>query len=148
MSNHTLSCVLLNENARLPARQTRGSAGYDVSCCEHTVVPARGRAMIGTGLKVFLDSDSMYIRVAPRSGLATRGLFCVGGVVDVDYRGEIRVIMVNHTDQDFTFRVGDRIAQLIIERIATPRVVAVTEEEYASKACPSERGEGGFGSTG
>jgi len=82
-------------------------------------------------------------RVAPRSGLAAKHSIDTGaGVIDADYRGEVKVILFNLSDNDFAIKEGDRIAQLIIERIYTPDVVVVEKLEE------SVRGAGGFGSTG
>lgn len=84
------------------------------------------------------------IFVAPRSGLAWKHSIDVGaGVIDADYRGPVGVILFNHSDTDFEVKVGDRVAQLIIEKIVTPNVV--TEVEDLDETV---RGEGGFGSTG
>ena len=82
-------------------------------------------------------------RIAPRSGLAAKHSIATGaGVIDYDYRGEVKVILFNHADADFAINAGDRIAQLVLERIVTPDVVEVAELEG------TERGAGGFGSTG
>lgn len=82
-------------------------------------------------------------RVAPRSGLAAKHSIDTGaGVIDADYRGEVKVILFNFSDTDFAIKEGDRIAQLVIERIYTPDVVVVEKLET------SVRGAGGFGSTG
>lgn len=82
-------------------------------------------------------------RIAPRSGLAAKNFIDTGaGVIDADYRGPVKVLLFNHGEADFEMKEGDRIAQLIVERIYTPEVVEVQELE------PSVRGAGGFGSTG
>jgi dUTPase len=82
-------------------------------------------------------------RVAPRSGLASKHFIDTGaGVIDADYRGQVKVLLFNHSDANFPIAEGDRVAQLIIERIYTPEVVEVAELEE------SVRGAGGFGSTG
>jgi dUTP pyrophosphatase len=82
-------------------------------------------------------------RVAPRSGLAAKHSIDTGaGVIDADYRGEVKVILFNFSDTDFAIKEGDRIAQLVVERIYTPEVVVVEKLEA------SVRGAGGFGSTG
>ena len=138
------SFTLAYANARAPARGSAAAAGYDLSAAEASVVPARGQAMIDTGIIVQMPSDC-YGRVAPRSGLATKHRMDThAGVVDSDYRGTIRVILMNHSDTDFPVAVGDRIAQLIFERIYTPEVPVISAEELAA----TERGAGGFGSTG
>lgn len=82
-------------------------------------------------------------RIAPRSGLAAKNFIDTGaGVIDADYRGQVKVLLFNHSDVDFVIKEHDRIAQLVLERIYTPEVMEVAELEE------SVRGEGGFGSTG
>jgi len=106
------------------------------------VVPARGKELVKTDLSVAIPKGT-YARVAPRSGLAWKKFIDVGaGVVDYDYRGNVGVILFNHGEEDFVVQKGDRVAQLILERIVTPDVVECEELE------DTERGAGGFGSTG
>ncbi len=106
------------------------------------VVPARGKELVKTDLSVAIPKGT-YARVAPRSGLAWKKFIDVGaGVVDYDYRGNVGVILFNHGEEDFVVRKGDRVAQLILERIVTPDVVECEDLE------DTERGAGGFGSTG
>jgi dUTP pyrophosphatase len=82
-------------------------------------------------------------RIAPRSGLASKNFIDTGaGVIDADYRGPVKVLLFNHSDTDFAVSEGDRVAQLVLERIYTPDVLEVQELEE------SVRGAGGFGSTG
>lgn len=132
--------------AVLPTRGSAGAAGYDLASVEHKVVPARGRALLSTGLRIQVPEDC-YARVAPRSGLTLKKGIDVGaGVIDSDYRGTVGVILFNHTDDDFEVNVGDRIAQLIVERIYTPEWEEVVDgDDHLEK---TERGAGGFGSTG
>ena len=135
--------VLLHPAARVPARGSAGAAGYDLSASEDASVPARGRAAIPTGIAIRVPPDH-YARVAPRSGLAVKGMAVGAGVVDSDYTGEVKVVLFNHTDDVFVVRTGDRVAQLVFERISTPdlRVVAAGSFEATM------RGAAGFGSTG
>ena len=106
------------------------------------VVPARGKELVKTDLSVAIPKGT-YARVAPRSGLAWKKFIDVGaGVVDYDYRGNVGVILFNHGEEDFVVRKGDRVAQLILERIVTPDVVECEDLE------DTERGAGGFVSTG
>ena len=87
--------------------------------------------------------EGTYGRVAPRSGLASKHFIDTGaGVIDADYRGEVKVLLFNHAEKDFDIKQGDRIAQLVLERIYTPEIVEVRDLEE------SVRGSGGFGSTG
>ena len=104
----------------LPARGSAGVAGYDLCAASNCVIPSRGKGTVETGLAVSLPPDT-YARIAPRSGLAIRNFINVGvGVVDSDYWDEIKVVVFNHFVKDFAAQAGDRIAQLILERIETP----------------------------
>ena len=98
--------------------------------------------MVKTGLAIAIPENT-YARIAPRSGLAVKKFIDTGaGVVDYDYRGEVGVVLFNHAEEDFEVKKGDRIAQLILERISMAEVVE-TDELFAT-----ERGAAGFGSTG
>lgn len=132
-------------NARIPTRATSGSAGYDLASCVECVIPPKSQLMVSTGLTVQMSIDDCYARVAPRSGLALKhSIDVMAGVIDQDYSGIIQVILYNHGNQEFKVNVGDRIAQLIFERIYHLDVVEGTLEDMQS----TTRGAGGFGSTG
>ncbi|XP_075494957.1 deoxyuridine 5'-triphosphate nucleotidohydrolase [Primulina tabacum] len=132
----------LSEKAVLPSRGSSLSAGYDLSSAADAKVPARGKAMIPTDLSIAIP-EVTYARIAPRSGLTWKSSIDVGaGVIDADYRGPVGVILFNHSDVDFEVKIGDRIAQLIIEKIMTPEVVEVDDLDSTL------RGSSGFGSTG
>ncbi|KAJ3677027.1 hypothetical protein LUZ60_002751 [Juncus effusus] len=132
----------LSANAVLPSRGSSLSAGYDLSSAVEAVVPARGKALIPTDLSISIP-EGTYARIAPRSGLAWKHSIDVGaGVIDADYRGPVGVILFNFSDTDFNVKPGDRIAQMIIERIMTPDMLEVEDLDE------TKRGEGGFGSTG
>lgn len=138
----SLKIKLLNETAKLPTRGSSFSAGHDLYSCEDSVVPARGKALVKTGLQIRVPAGC-YGRVAPRSGLALKKFIDVGaGVIDADYNGEVGVVMFNFSDESFIVKTGDRIAQLILERICMADVVQVDALD------DTERGSGGFGSTG
>lgn len=114
----------------------------DLYASDDEMLPARGRALVGTGLKMAFPKGT-YGRIAPRSGLALHhGIDVGGGVIDGDYRGEIRAILFNHTDVPFKIKKGDRIAQIICECVKLPSLVTVASLDQ------TERGEGGFGSSG
>ena len=141
-TSFALRVVLLDPRAVVPARGSPGAAGYDLSSLDGGVVPARGRLCVPTGLGIAVPQGT-YGRIAPRSGLAAKHSIHVGaGVVDEDYRGEVKVLLFNLSDVDFEIKAGDRVAQLVLERVATPDVEVVVSLE------DTERGEGGFGSTG
>ncbi|CAA3005300.1 deoxyuridine 5 -triphosphate nucleotidohydrolase [Olea europaea subsp. europaea] len=132
----------LSDKASLPSRASLLSAGYDLSSATETKVPARGKALIPTDLSIAIP-ERTYARIAPRSGLAWKHSIDVGaGVIDADYRGPVGVILFNHSDVDFEVKTGDRIAQLIIQKIETPEVTEVDDLDS------TVRGSGGFGSTG
>jgi len=130
--------------AVLPSRATPGSAGYDLTSVESHIILPGHRAVVSTGLAIEIPAWT-YGRVAPRSGLAIRNGIQVGaGVIDTDYRGEVKVVLFNHdTSKTYEVKPGHRIAQLILERIVFPRVEEVVEE-----LLDTQRGDGGFGSTG
>ena len=131
-----------NVNARLPVRGTEGAAGYDLAAAEAAVIPAHGKCLVKTGLQIALP-PGCYGRIAPRSGLAIKKFIDVGaGVVDTDYRGEVGVVLFNFSNSDFIVNMGDRIAQLILEKIKTPVV------KELDNLGGTDRGDKGFGSTG
>lgn len=128
--------------AQLPKRGSPFAAGYDLCSVVDCTVPARGKTLVRTGLSMSIPFGH-YGRVAPRSGLAAKHSIDVGaGVIDCDYRGELMVLLFNYSDVDFAIKQGDRIAQLILERISCPDVIEVEE------LSETVRGAGGFGSTG
>ncbi len=130
----------------LPERATVHSSGYDLRArldASLELVPG-GRALVPTGVAIALP-EGWEAQVRPRSGLAARDgvtLLNAPGTVDADYRGEIRVVLVNHGDRAVTIARGDRIAQLVVQRVPAVRLVEVDELPA------SARGEGGFGHTG
>lgn len=132
----------LISKARLPILGSENAAGYDLHASEDGLVPARGKTLIGTGLAMAIPVGN-YGRIAPRSGLAAKHSIDVGaGVIDADYRGEVRVLLFNFSDKDFAVTEGDRIAQLIIEKYTPTQLVEVDDLDDTA------RGQGGFGSTG
>jgi dUTP pyrophosphatase len=134
-----------NPDLPLPARQTTGSAGYDVASAEDDFVLAPGeRRLVATGLSMELPPD-VECQVRPRSGLALRyGLTLPNApaTIDPDYRGELRVILWNAGSEPVQIPRGMRIAQLVFARFAAPEVVEATA------LGPTARGDTGFGSTG
>lgn len=124
-------------------RANPSDAGIDLRAAEEANIPPLGRATISTGICLEIP-EGHYGRVAPRSGLAHRhGIDVLAGVVDSSYRGEVKVVLHN-TDKHESFHVspGDRMAQLIIERHYNPEFVEVED------LTQTDRGSGGFGSTG
>jgi len=132
----------LSSNAQLPTRGSGKAAGMDLHAAEACTIPPGGRGLVKTGLAVAVPPLT-YGRVAPRSGLAyKKGIDVGAGVIDEDYRGEVGVILFNFGEEDFEVKVGDRIAQLILERIVAPPI------ELVGELPRTNRGSGGFGSTG
>ncbi len=134
------------EGAAIPEYKTAGAAGADVCALVESPVELNpgDRALIGTGL-FFAIPDGYEIQVRPRSGLAAKNGVTVlntPGTIDSDYRGELKVILINLGKEKFTVNPGDRIAQIIVAPVTRGRFVAVEELDQ------TERGSGGFGSTG
>ena len=132
----------LCNKAKLPVRGSIGAAGYDLAAAQNAVILTHGKVLVKTGLSMSMPTGC-YGRIAPRSGLALKKFIDVGaGVVDADYRGELRVVLLNFGEEDFKINMGDKIAQLIFEKIKTTEVTEVDSLEETG------RGDMGFGSTG
>ena len=132
------------EGGRVPLYARDGDAGADLTSSETVVVPAHGRALVKTGIKVAIPYGYVGL-VHPRSGLAlNKGITVLNapGTIDSGYRGEVGVILYNTTDVSFLVNPGDRIAQLVIQK------VSIVEFNKVDALTESDRGEGGFGSTG
>lgn len=137
-----MQVIRLSEDAKRPTRESPGAAGYDLYSAENCRIPGWDRSKIGTKIAIKIPPGH-YGRIAPRSSMAWKNKTDVcAGVLDEDYRGEVIVILANHDDHDLIIEKGDRIAQLIIERISHPII------EEVDSLDETERGEGGFGSTG
>lgn len=137
----------LRPEARLPARATDWSAGYDLCACLEAplTLRARQRALIPTGIAVGIEEPGVAAFLFGRSGLGVRQGICPSnavGVVDADYRGEVMVGLTNHSDEDYVVQPGERIAQMVLLPVRTPEVREVPE------LTETDRGAGGFGSTG
>ena len=127
-----------------PQYQTAGSAGCDLVSTEQVVIPPGEWRLIGTGL--FLEIPDGFVGlICPRSGLAAKyGITVLNspGGIDLDFRGEVKVILMNQSAQEYSVKIGDRIAQLLFTPIAH---VKFMQRDQLNE---TERGEGGFGSTG
>lgn len=132
--------------AQTPQRQSLGAAGYDLYSCDEVCIRSGERMLVDTGVKIKID-PGYYARIAPRSGLSLKGIDVGAGVVDSDYRGLVKVLVINNSDKFFHIYEGDRIAQIILERIATPEITVV-EQFNDDDTVTNARGERGFGSTG
>jgi dUTP pyrophosphatase len=133
-----------HEFAKIPTRANSSDAGADLYSVENITIPPQSRAVISTGISIDIEYYGVYARIAPRSGLAAKhGIDVLAGVVDSGYRGIIGVVLLN-TDKDnsYEIKVGDRIAQLIIENY---HCIPFIETETITE---SARSTDGFGSTG
>jgi dUTP pyrophosphatase len=134
----------IDESARLPEYAHPGDAGMDVFSVEDMVLPSGGRALIHTGLVMQLPPDA-EAQVRPRSGLALKhGVTVLNspGTIDAGYRGEVGVILINLGDETFHVEKGMKIAQLVVAPVTRAEVVEVSAVDA------TDRGTGGFGSTG
>jgi len=141
-----LQVRLLHPAAQPPARTRPGDAAYDLRCLQGFSLWPRERATVPTGVAIALPPGVAGL-VTPRSGLASRhGISLVNspGLIDPNYRGELRIILVNLGDARFEAHAGDRIAQLLLVPFVAPDV-SIVEELPPS---PDDRGENGFGSSG
>ena len=144
---HTLPVKIINRSANpLPAYATAGSSGMDVRADLVALIELTPlqRYMVPTGL--FIEIPEGYeAQVRPRSGLAVKqGITCLNtpGTIDADYRGEIKVILINLSNETQVIQPGDRIAQLVFQKVEKIQLVEAVE------IAATERGEGGFGHTG
>lgn len=132
------------EGLALPSYATSGAAGMDVLSAEELTLAPGGRHAVATGLALAIP-EGFEVQVRPRSGLALKhgiSLPNTPGTIDSDYRGELKIIMINLGDEPFAIHRGDRIAQLVL----APVVLAEWDE--VAELDDTVRGEGGFGSTG
>jgi dUTP pyrophosphatase len=132
------------EGLPLPAYESDGAAGMDVRAAKDLVIAAGQRALVPTGFAIAIP-HGFEVQVRPRSGLALKKGISVPnspGTIDSDYRGELGVILINHGAEDFTIAHGDRIAQIVAAPVQRAEMIEVDELDK------TERGDGGFGSTG
>ena len=131
----------LSAEARVPTKGSTKAAGHDQYASEGTEIPAGGPVMVGTAIAILLPHNT-YGRIAPRNRLVVKHRLATNaGVIDSDYRGEVKVVLVNQGDQPYQVEQGDRIAQLIIEKITNEELEEVAELE------DTIRGNQGFGSS-
>ena len=137
----------VRDNAKVPQRATSGSAGLDLCACidEPITLECGNTAIIPTGIAIALPSAEYGAFVFPRSGIAVKhgiGLLNSVGVIDSDYRGEIMGGVINQIETTYTIQPGERIAQMVVMPVSLMPTEEVTELD------DTDRGEGGFGSTG
>ena len=144
LTPNRLTVELLDSGARPPERSRVGDAGFDLRSIEPLSLAPGQRALVRTGIAIALPPNHAGL-VLPRSGLAIQhGISVVNGpgLVDPNYRGELKVVLINLGDETFHSQVGDRIAQLLVVPFATPAIEVVDQLDA------SERGASGFGSSG
>lgn len=137
----TFQVKLNYEDAQEPSRGSDEAAGYDLYSYESETVVPKQIKLIDTGISIRVP-EGTYGRIAPRSSVSKKGILINAGVIDRDYRGPVKVMVHNLSNNDYVINKNDRIAQLILEQIKTPPVELVEELD------DTERGDGGFGSTG
>ena len=126
----------------LPQYSHQGDAGADLKAVETRVIAPRGRELVATGIRLELPEGHAGL-IWPRSGPAVKlGLDCGAGVIDSHYRGEIKVLLFNHSDEEIHIQSGDRIAQLIIKKVETVKFI------FSDQLSETARNTAGFGSTG
>lgn len=138
-----LKVVLLDESLPAPSYMTPGAAGMDLFSTQTISLNSGEIKLVPTGIKVAVP-PGYELQIRPRSGLATEGIGIVNspGTVDSDYRGEIKVCLVNFSKKTFLIRKGDRIAQAVLSPVIQAKIKCVSFLD------PTSRGEGGFGHTG
>ena len=125
-----------------PSYAYPGDAGADLCSAVDTVIPARGKMLVATGIRLALPEGHVGL-IWPRSGMAVKhGIDCGAGVIDSQYRGEIKVLLFNHSDGEHFIKKGDRIAQLLVQKVETVEFLPVDDLDT------TDRAGSGFGSTG
>jgi dUTP pyrophosphatase len=136
----SLSCRVSGES--IPQYAHAGDAGADITASEKITIPPRERALVSTGVRLEIPEGCVGL-IWPRSGLAVKkGIDCGAGVIDSHYRGEIKVLLFNHSDTEFQIDPGDRIAQILIQKVER------VEFYPADQLNKTIRNDAGFGSTG
>ena len=131
----------LNPNAKTPSYAHTGDAGMDLYSCEKVLLQPQDRKLVATGIAMAIPSGYVGL-IWDKSGIARKGVKTMGGVIDASFRGEIKVIMLNLSKDVYTIEAGDKIAQMLIQEVKQKKIIEVKDLEK------TERGEGGFGSTG
>jgi dUTP pyrophosphatase len=144
---HKVLFYKTHPDAVLPERNHKeiltGDSGYDVTAIENTVIPAHGAAVVPVGLKLAYLPPGFWIRIESRSGLQFKhGLQAFNGIIDNQYRGDMGIRILNHTNIDYTVMKGDRVAQLVLYPLIA------LESDFIEEIHETQRGEKGFGSSG
>lgn len=148
--NITIRFKRTSPSAILPAAQKNGDIGFDLSCAESFLLRHGEHRKISTGIVLAdmptmdLDRNRIFLKIEGRSGLAAKGIFPIGGIIDPNYRGEMAVMLAN-MGNDMEFVAGSRIAQLVVYKVSTAGEVLIKESDTVTE---TNRGAAGFGSSG
>lgn len=134
-------CKKLNQQAILPTRAHSSDAGIDMYACENVDIEPGDIVSVGTGIQASI-SDGYVALVWDKSGLTQKGIKTLGGVIDAGYRGEYKIVVTNLSNSTHSFKIGDKIAQILIQKVDLPEIVEVDLLDQTA------RGARGFGSTG
>ncbi|PID26891.1 MAG: dUTP diphosphatase [Candidatus Cloacimonadota bacterium] len=137
----SLKVLKLDKEAYLPEKKDEMDAGWDLRALEDTVIPKNSTVGVATGISIEYP-EGYWGQIEGRSGMALKGIFPTGGIIDNGYRGEHRVILVNLSGRDYHILKGDKIAQLVLRKHFISEVIEV--ESLGS----TKRGDKGFGSSG
>lgn len=141
---------LTHPRAKLPQEKRDGDVGFDVCAVEKTVLEPGKTTLVKTGLQLAfmpkrMNNFNVFLKVEGRSGMALKGIFPVGGIIDPTYRGEIGIILHNSTNLNYQIAEGDRVAQLVVYSVCASPFVSMVETDEIQD---SNRGTQGFGSSG
>lgn len=151
MSQGNLYFYKMSSSAIIPTKATQSSAGYDIYCIDDLHISPHTQIKVNTNIKIIIP-NGYFGKIESRSSLAVKSIIVEAGVIDSDYRGEIIVLLRNHSDNEFNISKYSRIAQLIIHKIYDNEQSSYEINDY-DKFCndydnSNQRNEGGFGSSG
>jgi len=140
-------------NAKLPKANKDGDIGFDLSCVEEVELAPMSVTKVSTGLQVAdipntVDGSSILLKIESRSGLALKGVWAIGGIIDINYRGMIDVILFNSNPVPYRFAPNDRIAQLVLYRVLVNSTLSQPAFTEVDEVTETNRGSSGFGSSG
>lgn len=141
-----LNVKLYSQYATVPSYAHKNDAAMDLYSAEKCIIPAHARKLVTTDIAIQWrgeEENDYYFRIAPRSGLAVKGIDVGAGVVDASYTGILKVLLINNSHDNFHVNIGDRIAQGILEKIKRFDIIHIVDDLEET-----ERGENGFGSSG
>ncbi len=150
-SGRDITIYTTRDDETYPQKGSQGSAGWDLSSNDSVTINPGERKLVSTGLKLNYLPPHFYLRIAPRSGLACQGIDIGAGVVDSDYRGELKVLVINNSTTCYVIDTKTRVAQLIPEYCGSLSLKILDKNQHqlwANRLIKTHRGSGGFGSTG